>query len=166
LKQTVAGNMRTWHRKVREPNRNCPSFSYTTTLEESGGRTTDRLEKLQRLLRIAHWHTMRPSRPLSMYSARLTLFTRSNCSLCDVAKSKIAEVQKKRTLEYNEVDVMAPGQKQWKQLYQYETPVLHIERVFHTNPKPNIVTEAKKLWHRFSAEDIEKLVDEAEQGVA
>jgi glutaredoxin len=158
--------MRTWHGKVREPNRNCPSFSYTTTLEESGGRTTDRLEKLQRFLRIAHWLTMRPSRPLSMYSARLTLFTRSNCSLCDVAKSKIAEVQKKRTLEYNEVDVMAPGQKQWKQLYQYETPVLHIERVFHTNPKPNIVTEAKKLWHRFSAEDIEKLVDEAEQGVA
>jgi glutaredoxin len=101
-----------------------------------------------------------------MYSARLTLFTRSNCSLCDVAKSKIAEVQKKRSVEYNEVDVMAPGQKQWKQLYQYETPVLHIERVFHTYSKPNIVTEAKKLWHRFSAEDIEKLVDEAERGVA
>lgn len=101
-----------------------------------------------------------------MYSARLTLFTRSNCSLCDVAKSKIAEVRKKKTIEYNEVDVMAPGQKQWKQLYQYETPVLHVERVFHTNSKPNIVTEAKKLWHRFSAEDIEKLVDEAEQGAA
>ena len=61
---------------------------------------------------------------------------------------------------------MAPGQKQWKQLYQYETPVLHIERVFHTYSKPNIVAEAKKLWHRFFAEDIEKLVDEAEQGVA
>ena len=109
---------------------------------------------------------MRPSHRLSMYSARLTLFTRSNCSLCDVAKSKIAEFQKKRTVEYNEVDVMAAGQKQWKQLYQYETPVLHIERVFHTYSKPNIVTEAKKLWHRFSVEDIEKLVDEAEQGVA
>ena len=143
-----------------------PTFSFGTALEESSGQTKDRLEKLQRLPGIAHWHTMRPSRPLSMYSARLTLFTRSNCSLCDVAKSKIAEVQKKRTIEYNEVDVMAPGQKQWKQLYQYETPVLHIERVFHTNSKPNIVTEAKKLWHRFSAEDIEKLVDEAEQGVA
>jgi hypothetical protein len=61
---------------------------------------------------------------------------------------------------------MATGQKQWKQLYQYDTPVLHVERVFHTYSKPNIVTEAKKLWHRFSVEDIEKLVDEAEQGVA
>lgn len=101
-----------------------------------------------------------------MYSARLTLFTRENCSLCDVVKSKIADVQKRRTVEYSEVDVMAPGQKQWKQLYQYETPVLHVERVFHTYSKPNVVTEAKKLWHRFSVEDIEKLVDEAEQGVA
>jgi glutaredoxin len=101
-----------------------------------------------------------------MYSARLTLFTRSNCSLCEVAKSNIAEFQKKRTVEYNEVDVMAVGQKQWKRLYQYETPVLHVERVFHAYSKPNVVTEAKKLWHRFSVEDIEKLVDEAEQGVA
>jgi glutaredoxin len=101
-----------------------------------------------------------------MYSARLTLFTRSNCSLCDVAKSKIAEVQRKRAIEYHEVDVMAPGQKQWKQLYQYETPVLHVERVLHPSSAPTVVTEAKKLWHRFSTEDIENLVDEMEQGAA
>jgi hypothetical protein len=75
-------------------------------------------------------------------------------------------LQKKRTIEYNEVDVMSAGQKHWKQLYQYDTPVLHVERMFHTYSKPNIVTEAKKLRHRFSVEDIEKLVDEAEQGVA
>lgn len=101
-----------------------------------------------------------------MYSAKLTLFTRANCSLCDVAKSKIAEVQGKRTVEYDEIDVMAAGQREWKKLYQYETPVLHVERVFHTYSKPNVVSDTKKLWHRFSAEDIEKLVDEAEQEVA
>ena len=100
-----------------------------------------------------------------MYTARLTLFTRSNCSLCEVAKSKIAEFQKKRTVEYNEVDVMAADQKPWRRLYQYETPVLHVERVFHTPSKPSVMTEAKKLWHRFSVEDIEKLVNEAEKGV-
>jgi len=101
-----------------------------------------------------------------MYSAKLTLFTRASCSLCDVAKSKIAEVQKKRTVEYDEIDVMAAGQREWKKLYQYETPVLHVERVFHTYSKPNVVSDAKKLWHRFSVEEIEKLVDEAEQEVA
>jgi len=109
---------------------------------------------------------MRPTRALYMYSAKLTLFTRASCSLCDVAKSKIAEVQKKRTVEYDEIDVMAAGQREWKKLYQYETPVLHVERVFHTYSKPNVVSDAKKLWHRFSVEEIEKLVDEAEQEVA
>jgi len=109
---------------------------------------------------------MRPSCALSMYSAKLTLFTRTPCSLCDVVKPKIAEVVKKRTVDYNEIDVMAPGQEEWKKLYKYETPVLHIERVFHTYSKPNIVSDVKKLWHRFSVEDIEKLVDEAEQGAA
>ena len=61
---------------------------------------------------------------------------------------------------------MAAGQKQWKRLYQYEAPVLHVERVLHTYSEPDTVTEAKQLWHRFSVEDAEKLVDEVEQGVA
>lgn len=108
---------------------------------------------------------MRASRPLFIYSAKLTLFTRTRCSLCDVAKLNIAQVQKKRTIDYNEVDVMAPGQQQWKNLYEFETPVLHVERVFHTYSKPNVVSDVKKLWHRFSVEEIEKLIDEAEQGV-
>ena len=109
---------------------------------------------------------MRPSRALSMYSAKLTLFTRANCSLCDVAKSKIAEIQKKRTVEYSEVDVMAAGQKQWRKMYEFDTPVLHVERVFHTYSKPNVVSDTRKLWHRFSTEEIEKLVDEAQQELA
>jgi glutaredoxin len=103
-----------------------------------------------------------------MYSAKLTLFTRANCSLCDVAKSKIADVQKKRTVQYNEIDVMKddPALAKWREMYEYETPVLHVERVFPTCSKPNIVSDTKKLWHRFEVEDIEKLVDQAEQEVA
>ena len=61
---------------------------------------------------------------------------------------------------------MAAGQKQWKRLYQYEIPTLHVERVLHTYSKANTVTQAKKLWHLFSVEDIGKLVDEVELGVA
>ena len=110
---------------------------------------------------------MRPSIALAQYTAKLTLFTRAQCSLCDVAKANITQVQKKRNLEYEEIDVMAPEHApQWKKLYQYETPVLHVERVFHTYSKPNIVAEPKKLWHRFSVEEIEEAADEAEQGVA
>ncbi len=83
-----------------------------------------------------------------------------------MAKEKLVEVCNKRTVEYTEIDIMADGQKKWRDCYEFDVPVLHVERVMHTYSKPNIVTEAKKLMHRFSVQDVEKLVDEAEQGVA
>ena len=107
---------------------------------------------------------MRPSSVFRMYSARLTLFTRANCSLCETAKTNITKVQKKRPIDYSEIDVMAQGQEHWKDLYEFDTPVLHVQRVSYTYSKPDIVSEAKKLMHRFSPEQIEKLVDEAESG--
>lgn len=39
---------------------------------------------------------------------------------------------------------------------------LHVQRVFHTYSKPNIATEARKLMHRFTEDQIERLIDEAE----
>ena len=108
---------------------------------------------------------MKVSGALRMHSARLTLFTRANCSLCETAKTNIARVQKKRPIEYTEIDVMANGQGSWKSLYEFDTPVLHVQRVSHTYSKPDIVSEAKKLMHRFSAEEIEELVEEAEGGI-
>lgn len=100
-----------------------------------------------------------------MHSARLTLFTRANCSLCEAAKTSIAVVQQKRPVDYTEIDVMAQGQQSWRDLYEFDTPVLHVQRVSYTYSKPDIVSEAKKLMHRFSAEEVERLVEEAEEGV-
>lgn len=39
---------------------------------------------------------------------------------------------------------------------------LHVQRVFHTYSKPNIATEARKLMHRFTGDQVELLIDEAE----
>lgn len=108
---------------------------------------------------------MRPTRALRMYSAQLTLFTKSQCGLCDVAKSRINEVLQKRTVDYTEVDIEAAENRKWKDVYAFDVPVLHVERVFHTYSKPNIVTEAQKLFHRFSVQEVEKLIDTAEEGV-
>ena len=57
---------------------------------------------------------------------------------------------------------MSEGQQQWKDLYEFDTPVLHVERVMHTYAKPDIVTQARKLMHRFSERQVEELLDEAE----
>ena len=106
---------------------------------------------------------MRPSLILRMYSARLTLFTKSDCGLCDTAKAQLAQLQKRRTVEYSEVDIMHPDNKKFFNMYAFDVPVLHVSRVMHTYSKPDIVSEERKLMHRFSEEEVEALIDEAEQ---
>ena len=87
---------------------------------------------------------------------------------------------KRRSFEYNEIDVMAPEQQEWKNAYEFDVPVVgichepcndgvadtwlqvHIQRVFHTYSKPDIATEARKLMHHINEEEVEKLIDEAE----
>ncbi|KAK5094756.1 hypothetical protein LTR70_003855 [Exophiala xenobiotica] len=96
---------------------------------------------------------MRPSVILRMYSSRLTLFTKAECGLCDTAKARLAQVQKRRTVEYKEVDIMNKDNHKW------------FNMVMHTYSKPDIVCEEKKLMHRFTEEDVEALIDEAEQQV-
>lgn len=108
---------------------------------------------------------MRPSLVLRMYSARLTLFTKSDCGLCDTAKTRLAEVQKRRTVEYNEVDIMKEDNKKWFNMYAFDVPVLHVDRVMHTYSKPDIISLEKKLMHRFTVEEIEAVVEEAEARV-
>ncbi|MCJ1402574.1 hypothetical protein MMC11_005794 [Xylographa trunciseda] len=105
---------------------------------------------------------MHLSLSLQQHSARLTLFTRANCSLCLSAKAVLKNLEKRRSFEYNEVDVMAEGQNEWKDMYEFDVPVVHVQRVFHTYSKPDIVTEARKLMHRFKEEEVEVLIDEAE----
>ena len=67
---------------------------------------------------------MHPTLCLLQHSARITLFTRANCSLCSSAKAVLASLGKKRTFEYNEVDVMARGEKEWKDMYEFDVPVV------------------------------------------
>lgn len=67
---------------------------------------------------------IRPTAPLLQHAARLTLFTRENCSLCDTAKSVIQNLRKRRSFDYNQVDVMASDQREWKNLYEYDVPVV------------------------------------------
>lgn len=55
---------------------------------------------------------------------RITLFTRENCSLCTTAKETLAEVWERKPFVFREVDVMSPGGKGWKDLYEFDTPVV------------------------------------------
>jgi glutaredoxin len=66
---------------------------------------------------------MHPSIRL-LHQCRITLFTRANCSLCTNAKQTLSTVWDKRPFDYKEIDVMKPEGAKWKDLYEFDTPVV------------------------------------------
>ncbi|KAK2883381.1 hypothetical protein FQN49_000021 [Arthroderma sp. PD_2] len=97
---------------------------------------------------------MRPTFSL-LQNARLTLYSRLNCGLCDTAKHTLNTLQQRRPFEYAEVDVMAPGNKQWKEVYEFDVPVLHVEKSLPDGQ----LSEPKKLFHRFTEAEVQKAID-------
>lgn len=69
---------------------------------------------------------MRYTVRLLQHTAHITLFTRSNCCLCDSAKSVLRKLEEKRSFDLNEINVMDSNQKKWKELYEYDTPVVSV----------------------------------------
>lgn len=59
-----------------------------------------------------------------LQACRITLFTRANCSLCTNAKDTLFKVRDTRPFVYREIAVMEDGQKHWKDLYEFDTPVV------------------------------------------
>jgi glutaredoxin len=61
---------------------------------------------------------------LLQHACRITLFTRANCSLCTKAKQTLSSVWDVRPFEFKEIDVMKLEEKNWRDLYEYDTPVV------------------------------------------
>lgn len=67
---------------------------------------------------------MRPTAVLLQHALRLTFFTRPNCMLCTEAKDVLSKVWDRRHFEYDEIDVMQAASKEWRNLYEFDTPVV------------------------------------------
>ena len=61
-----------------------------------------------------------------LQSCRITLFTRANCGLCSQAKSVLSDVWDQRPFVYKEVDIIAPEAKGWRDLYEFDVPVVSL----------------------------------------
>ncbi|KAF1364737.1 hypothetical protein EJ07DRAFT_98343 [Lizonia empirigonia] len=94
-----------------------------------------------------------------LLDCRVTFFTRSPCGLCDTAKAVVQNVNKTRPLQYQEINVMEPGQEKWREVYEFDTPVIHIDKA----SAPDTTTSSLKLMHRFKEEEVTRLMDEAER---
>ena len=95
-------------------------------------------------------------------AVRVTLFTRPGCGLCDAAKHTVAQMQMRRPFDYSEVDIMAPRNRQWKDIYDFDMPVPHVQSVQSRKGQTEL-SDPKKLFHRFTEQEVEQLVDEAER---
>ena len=61
-----------------------------------------------------------------LQSCRITLFTREHCGLCTEAKAVLSKVQSVRPFEFREVDIIDPGAKGWRDLYDFDVPVVSL----------------------------------------
>ncbi|CAI7585338.1 unnamed protein product [Penicillium manginii] len=100
---------------------------------------------------------MFPTRAL-FGQARLTLFTRAGCGLCDNAKKTV-----RRPFEFVETYIDEPGNKKWKDVYDFDVPVIHVQSVENGLPKEADLSDARKLFHRMTEQEVEQLVAEAEK---
>jgi glutaredoxin len=58
--------------------------------------------------------------------ARITFFTRQGCQLCVNAEETLSNVWDKRPFVYEKIDVMTPEQTRWRNLYEFDTPVVSL----------------------------------------
>lgn len=120
---------------------------------------------------------MRPSTRF-LKACRITFFTRQNCSLCANAKQTLSNIWDSRPFVYQEIDVMAPEGRSWKDLYEFDTPVvrlkfqneaqswfksIHVSSSTTGEESPELASKAKKLMHRFTAEQVTAKMDEVEK---
>ncbi|KAK0247259.1 hypothetical protein LTR91_025150 [Friedmanniomyces endolithicus] len=113
---------------------------------------------------------MRVTSTLRQLGLRLTLFTRANCSLCDDAKAVLERTRNTRRFEYTEIDVMVAGYDKWKALYEFDTPVVHVDQAKElykgTSQGEGTTAQAKKLMHRFTEAQLKATMDEVEHNTA
>ncbi|TRX88204.1 hypothetical protein FHL15_010893 [Xylaria flabelliformis] len=97
-------------------------------------------------------------------ACRITLFTRQNCGLCSDARSVLSDVWDARPFQFNEVDIVkSETGRQWRDLYDFDVPVIHISKSSVPEEQPQSVSEAVRLMHRFTAEQVQAKMDQVEK---
>ncbi|PHH74147.1 hypothetical protein CDD80_3282 [Ophiocordyceps camponoti-rufipedis] len=96
-------------------------------------------------------------------SCRITLFTRENCSLCEAAAEALSKVAATRPFAYKRIDLAGEEGRPWRQLYDYDVPVIHISKDTASPENVSIASKATKLMHRFTPSQIEAKMDEVEK---
>ncbi|KAI8623013.1 hypothetical protein F5Y19DRAFT_406472 [Xylariaceae sp. FL1651] len=99
-----------------------------------------------------------------LQACRITLFTRENCGLCTDARSVLSDVWDARPFQFKEIDIVkSEGGPRWRDLYEFDVPVIHISKSSAPEEQPQTVSEAVRLMHRFTASQVKAKMDEVEK---
>ncbi|KAI9857437.1 MAG: hypothetical protein M1824_004845 [Vezdaea acicularis] len=52
--------------------------------------------------------------------------------------------------------------KAWRNVYEFDTPVVHFEKSSRPTDSQEIALKARKLMHRFSEAEVERILDQVE----
>ncbi|RYP49971.1 hypothetical protein DL768_004406 [Monosporascus sp. mg162] len=106
---------------------------------------------------------MRPAARL-LQACRITLFTRENCGLCTQAKSVLSDVWDARPFVFKEIDIVKSDSKpRWRDLYEFDVPVIHISKSSAPEEHPQLAPKAVKLMHRFDKDQVMAKMDAVER---
>ncbi|KAK6221008.1 hypothetical protein LQW54_001580 [Pestalotiopsis sp. IQ-011] len=101
---------------------------------------------------------------LLQHACRITLFTRETCGLCTQAKSVLSDVWDRRPFEYKEIDIIKSQQiPRWRDLYEFDVPVIHIDKASAPEEQAQSASKAVKLMHRLTVEEVEAKMDQVEK---
>ncbi|KAF2171972.1 hypothetical protein M409DRAFT_18203 [Zasmidium cellare ATCC 36951] len=77
----------------------------------------------------------------------------------------MSRVWDRRHFEYREVDILDPKNSKWKSLYEFDIPVVHVDRTaaLASNNGGETTAAARKLKHRLTEAEVEKAMDEVEK---
>lgn len=82
----------------------------------------------------------------------MTLFSKSNCGLCNQASNVMEKVlQQEAQIDYSVVKIDDPKNYQWWEQYCLDVPVLHIKN-------PCNEGSLLKVFHRLDQEDVLKKI--------
>ncbi|PFH57453.1 hypothetical protein XA68_15042 [Ophiocordyceps unilateralis] len=97
-----------------------------------------------------------------LQACRITFFTRENCGLCAEAGATLSNVANNRPFVYVKVDLARPESRLWRELYDFDIPVIHISRASAEPEEVATASKAVKLMHRFTSAQIEAKMDQVE----
>ncbi|KAI1386740.1 uncharacterized protein F4822DRAFT_325411 [Hypoxylon trugodes] len=99
-----------------------------------------------------------------LQACRITLFTRENCGLCTEARSVLSDVWESRSFQFKEIDIIKDDSKpRWRDLYEFDVPVIHINKSSAPEEHPQSASKAIKLMHRFTPDQVQAKMDVVEK---